>query len=127
MKMLLFWIATLGMAVTSIAEDGGGLVTVVPKETDDILANPGMGWETFHKTAKQDKNLPAWIPSTIHYARWGWKVLEPEQGKIDYDFLDGVLKETHEAGQKLAFRAMCCSSSPRRPYHPEWLRGKSND
>ncbi len=33
----------------------------VPKETDEILANPGMGWETFHGTAKQDKNLPSWI------------------------------------------------------------------
>ena len=53
----------------------GGLVTVTPEQTDQILANPGMGWETFHRTAKQDKNLPSWIPSTIHYARWGWKVL----------------------------------------------------
>jgi len=97
-------------------------VTVAPEETYEILANPGMGWETFHKTAKQDKNLPSWIPSTIHYARWGWKVLEPEQGKINYDFLDGVLKETREAGQQLAFRVMCCSPYPRRTYHPEWLR-----
>jgi hypothetical protein len=49
-------------------------VLVVPEETDEILANPGMGWETFHRTANQDKNLPLWIPSTIHYARWGWLV-----------------------------------------------------
>ena len=96
-------------------------VRVVPKETDEILANPGMGWETFHRTATNDKNLPSWVPSTVHYARWGWGTLEPEKGSIDYDFLDGVLKETHEAGQKLAFRAMCCSSYPRRPYHPDWL------
>jgi len=26
------------------------LVTVTPEETDAILANPGMGWETFHRT-----------------------------------------------------------------------------
>jgi hypothetical protein len=96
-------------------------VRVVPEETDEILANPGMGWETFHRTANNDKNLPSWIPSTVHYARWGWRELEPEQGKIAYDFLDGVLKETREAGQKLAFRVMCCSSSPRQPYHPKWL------
>jgi hypothetical protein len=96
-------------------------VRVVPKETDEILRNPGMGWETFHRTASDDRNLPPWIPSTVHYARWGWGTLEPEQGKIDYEFLDGVLKETREAGQRLAFRAMCCSSSPRRPYHPDWL------
>jgi hypothetical protein len=97
-------------------------VRVVPTETDAILANPGMGWETFHKTAKQDKNLPAWIPATIHYARWGWNVLEPERGNIDDGFLDGVLRDTREAGQQLAFRVMCCSPYPGRPYHPEWLR-----
>ena len=96
-------------------------VRVVPEETDAILANPGMGWETFHRTSAADKNLPNWIPSTIHYARWGWGQLEPKQGEIDYDFLDGVLKETRDSGQKLAFRVMCCSSSPRQPYHPKWL------
>ena len=111
----------LCLASQAVAEDTEW-VRVVPKDTDEILANPGMGWETFHHTAQQDKNLPSWIPSTIHYARWGWKVLEPEQGKIDYDFLDGILKETRESGQQLAFRVMCCSPYPRRPYHPEWLR-----
>ena len=110
MRMLLFWITILGMAVTSIAEDGGGLVTVTPEETDEILANPGIGWETFHRTSKADKNLPPWIPSTIRYDRWGWKVLEPEQGRIDYNFLDGILNETRKAGQQLAFRVMCCSN-----------------
>src|SRR3990172_5598939 len=95
-------------------------VRVAPEETNEILANPGMGWETFHRTADSDKNLPPWIPSTVHYARWGWRELEPEKGKIAYDFLDGVLKETREAGQKLAFRVMCCSTSPRQPYHPKW-------
>ena len=43
-------------------------VRIVPEEMDEILANPGMGWETFHKTANDDKNLPSWIPSTIP---WG--------------------------------------------------------
>jgi hypothetical protein len=81
-----------------------------------------MGWETFHRTRTQDRNLPSWIPSTVHYARWGWRTLEPAPGEIDYDFLDGVLQQTREAGQQLAFRVMCCSPYPRRPYHPEWLR-----
>ncbi|MGQ9573827.1 MAG: DUF4832 domain-containing protein [Thermoguttaceae bacterium] len=101
---------------------GDDWVRVVPQETDEILANPAMGWQTFHRTAPQDKSLPAWIPSTVHYARWGWGQLEPEQGQIDYAFLDGVLRQTREAGQTLAFRVMCCSTTPRQPYHPGWLR-----
>ena len=100
-----------------------GQQTVVhPEETDEILANPGMGWETFHRTSKQDRNLPTWVPSTVHYARWGWGQLEPEPGKLDTVFLDKVLKESHDSGQKLAFRVMCCSPSKGRPYHPSWLK-----
>ena len=58
----------------------GQQVFVTPEEMDEILANPGMGWQTFHRTSKQDKNLPPWIPSTVHYARWGWRELEPQPG-----------------------------------------------
>ncbi len=46
------------------------VVTVSPEQTDEILTNPGMGWQTFHHTASEDRNLPSWIPSTVHYARW---------------------------------------------------------
>jgi hypothetical protein len=81
-----------------------------------------MGWQTFHRTAKQDKSLPAWIPSTIHYARWGWGELEPQPGKLNTDFLDKALKESRESGQQLAFRVMCCSTYKGHPYHPKWIK-----
>ncbi|MCX6909885.1 MAG: hypothetical protein NTY01_17835 [Verrucomicrobia bacterium] len=97
-------------------------VTITPEITEEVLANPGMGWETFHQTSKQDKSLPPWIPSTVHYARWGWGELEPQPGKINHTFLDKILSETREAGQKLAFRVMCCSTSKGLPYHPKWLK-----
>lgn len=105
-----------------MGQDQNRIVKIVPEETDEILANPGMGWETFHRTSKQDKNLPSWIPSTVHYARWGWRELEPRPGKIDYAFLDKVLKESHDSGQTLAFRVMCCSPDEGRLYHPDWLK-----
>ena len=108
--------------LVQVARAVGQPVTVLPEETNEILANPGMGWETFHHTSKQDKNLPSWIPSTVHYARWGWGELEPQPGKLNTEFLDKVLKETRESGQKLAFRVMCCSTYKGRPYHPKWLK-----
>ena len=119
--MLVLPLIFLSPALTT-GQDQKRIVTVVPEETDEILANPGMGWETFHRTSKADKNLPAWIPSTVQYARWGWRELEPQPGKLDYAFLDKVLKESHDSGQKLAFRVMCCSPYKGRPYHPAWLK-----
>jgi hypothetical protein len=108
--------------VAAIVHADDSPVVVKPDETDEILANPGMGWETFHCTSKQDRGRPAWIPSTVHYARWGWGDLEPQPGKINTSFLDKVLRETRDSGQKLAFRVMCCSTSPKQPYHPKWLK-----
>lgn len=105
---------------TLAAEDGW--VKVTPEETEEILANPGMGWETFHCTVQQDKNLPPWIPSTVHYIRWGWGELEPQPGKINEALIDGVLQKTHDTGQKLAFRVMCCSPTRNHPYHPRWIK-----
>lgn len=111
--VLLFWAVVLLLG----AEDrqDKNLVTIVPEETDEILANPGMGWETFHQPSNRDRNLPKWLPSTVHYARWGWGELEPKPDTIDTDFLDKVLKDTHSSGQKLAFRVMCCSTTPVNP------------
>ncbi len=103
------------------AQVPGQTVTIRPEETDELLANPGIGWQTFHRTRDQDRSLPDWIPSTVHYARWGWGVLEPRPGEIDYAFLDQTLRATRAAGQQLAFRVMCCSTSRGRPYQPDWL------
>ncbi|RMF95802.1 MAG: exo-alpha-sialidase, partial [Planctomycetota bacterium] len=60
---------TMPVAAESPSSDR---VVVRPKTTDAILANPDVGWETFHHTAANDRNLPEWIPSTLAYARWGW-------------------------------------------------------
>lgn len=117
---LIAFVTLLPAQVRAAASDA--VVTVRPEETDEILANPGMGWETFHRTSKADKNLPPWIPSAVQYARWGWRELEPQPGKIAYEFLDKALKESLESGQKLAFRVMCCSPYKGRPYHPAWLK-----
>jgi hypothetical protein len=116
-----FFVILLNFAAWSYADQQREIITVIPEETDGILANPGMGWETFHCTCKQDPHLPPWIPSTLHYARWGWGELEPRPGKLNAEFLDQTLRSTRDAGQKLAFRVMCCSTTPGEPYHPKWL------
>jgi hypothetical protein len=97
-------------------------VTVTPEQSEEILANPGMGWETFHRSSRHDRNLPSWIPSTVYYARWGWGQLEPRPGEIAFDLVDRTLQEARDSGQTLAFRVMCCSTTRNEPYHPGWLK-----
>ena len=59
MKCCEKWIALIAVAsllpaqVRVAASDA--VVTVTPEETDEILANPGMGWETFHRPARPTK------------------------------------------------------------------------
>lgn len=101
---------------------GGQQVTVTPEVSDELLANPGMGWETFHHTSRHDKHLPSWLPSTVQYVRWGWKELEPERGVLNTGLVDRTLQMSRESGQTLAFRVMCCSPYA-NPYHPAWLTG----
>ena len=56
------WLLSVAAASALLAAAGGDVVEVRPKETDDLLANPGMGWETFHCFADGDASL-AGLPS----------------------------------------------------------------
>lgn len=120
MKRMWHLIVAVGLAASAVC--GAQLVTVAPEESDELFANPGIGWETFHRTRAVDKNLPAWLPSTVQYIRWGWRELEPAPGALNTNLLDRALSESRAAGQRLAFRVMCCSPYDKKPYHPEWLK-----
>jgi hypothetical protein len=93
-----------------------------PKESHELLANPHMGWQTFHHFADNDANLQG-LPSGAAYARFYWKALEPTEGSINFAMLDHLLTHARDAGQKLAFRVMCTGS---REYmdSPQWLKDK---
>ena len=81
-------------------------VVVRPKELDDVLTNPGMGFMTFQrfngdalnegqkwtegfpiayqefKGSLENRNHPA---TTIAYFRVYWRYIEPERGKYNWD------------------------------------------
>ncbi|MFQ5809879.1 MAG: DUF4832 domain-containing protein, partial [Armatimonadota bacterium] len=119
------WISLGLMVVMLLAKANGEepKVTVTPKETDALLANPHMGWQTFHHFADDDENL-AGLPSTSAYFRVYWSALEPVEGEIDFTRLDDFLVRAKKAGQKLAFRVMCAGTSRDYMYVPQWLKDK---
>lgn len=98
------------------------------EDTETLYANPGMGWQTFYETANRDANL-AGLPATTMYRRFGWHELEPEEGRLDFSFLEQQLLLAKNAGQRLAWRMMVLASesetsTPPLGYAPLWLRQK---
>jgi hypothetical protein len=119
-------VSLLAAAVITSAEgastpDAGQQVMIRPEPTDDLLTNPGMGWETFGYPRPADNHLPDEIPSTIQYVRLGWGKLEPQPGTIDTAFLKGKITESRRTGQQLALRVKCCNPDKRTREHPTWL------
>lgn len=122
-------LTSLAFSLTLFALAGPGcaappnLVTITPGETDALLANPGMGWQTFHRFADGDTTLQG-LPSTSAYFRLYWSQLEPKEGEIDFDRIDTLLARARQAGQKLSLRIMCAGTDDDSMHVPEWLRRK---
>ena len=94
------------LGIGSCVSPEGGTVTVRPKESDQLLVNPGMGFTTFYSFNGDsiNSNHPE---CSIAYFRFYWDDLEPEDGKPAFAMLDSLLALARERGQKLALRVMC--------------------
>ncbi len=121
MRWIILILAGLGCCLAVPGEETRMKVT--PKEIDALLANPHMGWQTFHRFADEDANL-AGLPSTSAYFRLYWSEIEPAEGEIDFAKFDDLLARARRAGQKLAFRVMCTGSAREYMCVPEWLKDK---
>ncbi len=118
--LLLGWLTVLGLPANRAAETASPPVRVTPAESDELLANPGMGWQTFHRFADEDSNLQG-LPSASAYFRFYWREIEPADGRIDFARFDDLLARARRAGQKLAFRVMCTGSGAYLDV-PAWLK-----
>ncbi|HEY6977559.1 MAG TPA: hypothetical protein VH396_14775 [Chitinophagaceae bacterium] len=112
----------------SFSQISPGTFVTRPKEIDDVLNNPGIGFTTFQRfngdTLTTLKNKSGWTeghpivyqtfkgdltnkrhPQTsIAYWRVYWKYLEPEKGKYRWDLIDQALATAEERGQTLMLR-----------------------
>ena len=100
-------------------------VIVRPKEINDILTNPGIGFMTFQRfngdelnKAKRwtegkpivyqefDDNLENkdYPMTTIAYFRIYWKFIEPQIGKYRWDLIDKALETARQRNQSLMLR-----------------------
>ncbi len=111
-------------------------------ETDEVLINPGIGFNTFQRFngdtlnggsgwtegfpidyQKFDGDLtnPDHPATTTAYFRVYWRFLEPEKGKYNWEMIDKALKTAAERGQTLLLRIAPYGTGPERDV-PDWLR-----
>jgi hypothetical protein len=127
---------------TLLSQNPDHLLVIKPKEIDDILTNPGMGFMTFQRfngdklnegsgwtegfpIAYQEfdgnltnKDHPA---TTIAYWRIYWKFIEPEMEKYRWDMLDKALDVARSRGQTLLLRIAPYGTGNDRDV-PDWYR-----
>ncbi|MFZ5501427.1 MAG: beta-galactosidase, partial [Candidatus Micrarchaeota archaeon] len=87
---------------------------VQPKEIDDILVNPGIGFETFHRF-NGDKEVRNYPMCSIAYFRFYWDQVEPEEGRYAFDKIEALLEKAREHGQDLALRFAPMDTDPHVP------------
>lgn len=120
---------------------------VRPREIDDVLVNPGIGFTTLNRFNGDPLNSgTAWtegypIPdypfsgklkvagqplTSIAYLRIYWKFIEPEMGRYDWPMLDGVLRKARERGQSVMLRVAPYGTKPDNDV-PDWFRKLAGD
>lgn len=142
MKYFIFGIIFL-FSFNAFAQNSGHLIIVKPKEIDDVLTNPGIGFTTFqmfngdnHKPnqdvvreinleqynnpidVRENKNYPE---TSIAYFRINWSVVETERGKYRWDYIDSLLELAHVHDQTLMLRISPYKGRPIDDV-PAWYR-----
>ncbi len=118
--------SVLGPAAVHLSDTAwarrSGFVVVEPKASDELLVNPGMGFETFHcfNADERIRRLDYYPECSIAYYRFYWDKLEPREGRYDFDQIDSLLDRARDSGQDLALRFMPMSTTNERTGTPLW-------
>jgi hypothetical protein len=100
---------------------------IEPQASDALIANPGMGFETFHCFNTDDRitRLPYYPKCSIAYFRFYWDALEPKEGKYNFDMMDQLVDKAQKNGQELALRFMPMSTTNAKQGTPKWYTDKA--
>lgn len=138
------WIGILLVWAAAAPLLGQTPVIVRPREIDDVLVNPGIGFMTFQRFNGDQLNQgtrwtegfpieyqpfqgslknPNHPDTSMAYFRVYWRYIEPERGKFAWAQFDDALKTAHNRGQTLMIRiAPYGSSGTPKDDVPDWYR-----
>lgn len=118
----------LGLLVLALSALGGEPMASknairTPEITEDVLLNPGMGL-FFMPGLKGDYDKDWYMPIVaVAYFREDWSLLEPEEGKYQFDkVLDPAFAYWLSRGKRVALRVMSSNMHSRQEYvSPKWV------
>jgi hypothetical protein len=103
------------------AQTGGATITVTPVAiplADAEIVNPMRGFYRWYG----DEPIPQPRPADDHYARFGWRQLEPSRGQYDFSAIEQALGEAQSDGAKFAFRIMSVNEFTSPVEVPDYLK-----
>ena len=130
------------LSAWSVAALAQETVTVRPKEIDDVLTNPGIGFMTFQRfngdRLNEGKKWTEGYPivyqafdrtlenpnhplTSLAYFRLYWKFIEPVQGEYRWDLLDKALETAGSRKQTLLLRIAPYGTGADNDV-PDWYR-----
>jgi hypothetical protein len=139
-KLILLFLILSGFQ-TLMAQQKPAKVVIYPKEINDVLNNPGIGFTTFQRFNGDDLNpgegwtegLPIVYQNfdgnlsngdhpqtTIAYFRVDWSFIEPEKGQYNWPMIDKALRTAAERGQTLMLRIVPYEGGEKDV--PKWYR-----
>lgn len=82
-------------------------VITYPRESTEFLRNPFKGFINYKFTTDSVASTPAAQISSIMLARTEWSVVEPEEGKFDWSFIDERRELAKKYGMQLSIGFQC--------------------
>ena len=100
---------------------------IEPEASDEVLTNPGMGFETFNSFNGDEQNRRAenYPQCSIAYFRFYWSKLEPQEGRYNFELIDSLLEKARQKDQDLALRFMPTSAADSYEGTPKWYMEKA--
>jgi hypothetical protein len=121
------------------------MCTIRPKVINDVLVNPGVGFQTFqrfngdllndysnsfswteghpieYQPARGTLTNPGYPDTSMSYFRIYWRYMEPERGVYRWDLIDRALETSRQRGQMMFLRIAPYGSEPGTDV-PDWYR-----
>src|SRR5829696_6097844 len=108
-------------APASVARTAGTTITVTPTAipiADTEIGNPMRGFYRWYG----GEPIPQPRPAYDHYARYGWRQLEPSRDQYDFSALEAALQEANNSGAKFSFRVMSVNEFSSPVEIPDYLK-----